>query len=126
MRIRILSDLHREFGITDLPDVTADMVALAGDIDRGIKGVMWARQAFPNIPVLCVAGNHEHYDEPIGRLHEKLRAAADRSNVTILENETFELGGWRFFGSTFWTDFNLFGDTAVRHAGGWQQGKGHD
>lgn len=124
MRIRVLSDLHREFGIKDLPDVRADMVVLAGDIDRGIKGVMWARQAFPNIPVLYVAGNHEHYDERIGRLHEKLRAAADSSNVTILENETFEFGGWRFFGSTFWTDFNLFGDrqSAMLAAGNKERG----
>ena len=54
MRIRVLSDLHREFGTVDLPDVAADVVVLAGDVDRGIKGVMWARQAFHGIPVLYV------------------------------------------------------------------------
>jgi len=73
MRIGVLSDLHREFGSVDLPTVAADVVILAGDIDRGIKGVVWARQASPGIPVLYVAGNHEHYDERIGRLHEKIR-----------------------------------------------------
>jgi len=26
-------------------------VVLAGDIDRGTKGVAWARQAFPDVPV---------------------------------------------------------------------------
>jgi hypothetical protein len=46
MRIRVLSDLHREFGTTDLPDITADVVILAGDIDRGIKGVTWERRVF--------------------------------------------------------------------------------
>jgi hypothetical protein len=30
--------------------------------------------------------------------------------VVILENETFALNGWRFFGATLWTDFNLLGD----------------
>lgn len=85
-------------------------VILAGDIDRGTKGVAWARQRFPTVPVLYVAGNHEHYDERIGRLHEKLREAAHGSNVRILENETFELDGYRFFGATLWTDFNLFDD----------------
>ena len=100
MRIRVLSDLHREFGHVKLPEVAADVVVLAGDIDRGTKGIAWARQAFPDVPVLYVAGNHEHYDERIGRLHEKLRDAAGGSNVRILENETFEVDGYRFFGAT--------------------------
>ena len=76
MRICVLSDIHREFGKVDLPEVAADIVLLAGDTDRGAKGVVWARQAFSKVPVLYVAGNHEHYDERIGRLHEKLREAA--------------------------------------------------
>lgn len=49
MRIRVLSDLHREFGSVDLPNVAADVVVLAGDIERGIKGFAWARQAFPGV-----------------------------------------------------------------------------
>jgi Icc-related predicted phosphoesterase len=110
MRIRVLSDLHREFGHSRLPEVASDVVVLAGDIDRGTKGVAWARQAFPDVPVLYVAGNHEHYDERIGRLHEKLREAAVGSNVRILENETLEMDGYRFFGATLWTDFSLFDD----------------
>lgn len=110
MRIRVLSDLHREFGHSPLPEVASDVVVLAGDIERGTKGVAWARQTFPDVPVLYVAGNHEHYGERIGRLHEKLREAAAGSNVHILENETFELNGYRFFGATLWTDFNLFDD----------------
>jgi Icc-related predicted phosphoesterase len=110
MRIRVLSDLHREFGHVPLPDAAADVVVLAGDIDRGTKGIAWARQAFPDVPVLYVAGNHEYYGERIGRLHEKLREAAAGSNVRILENETFELDGYRFFGATLWTDFGLFDD----------------
>jgi len=73
--------------------VTADVVVLAGDIDRGTKGVAWARQAFPDMPVLYVAGNHEHYDERIGCLHEKLREAAAGSNVRILATRTVS-GMW--------------------------------
>lgn len=109
MRIRILSDLHREFAAISVPDVPADVVVLAGDIDRNTKGVAWARQRFPDTPVLYVAGNHEHYDERIGRLHEKLREAAAGSNVIILENQSYELNGYRFFGATLWTDFDLLG-----------------
>lgn len=119
MRIRVLSDLHREFGTINLPDVATDIVVLAGDIDRGVKGVVWARKRFPDCPVLYIAGNHEYYDERIGRLHEKLREAATDSNVVILENENYELKGCRFFGATLWTDFDLLGDrpTAMLMAG---------
>jgi hypothetical protein len=49
MRIRVLSDLHREFGPVDLPDVAADVVMLGGDIGRGTKGVARARQKFPDV-----------------------------------------------------------------------------
>lgn len=124
MRIRVLSDLHREFGHLELPDVAADVVVLAGDIDRSTRGVTWARQKFAGVPVLYVAGNHEHYDERIGRLHEKLREAAAGSNVRILENETLELGGYRFFGATLWTDFNLFGDREPAMAAAGSKEKG--
>jgi len=110
MRIRVLSDLHREFGHFEIPRVEAEIVVLAGDIDRGSRGVKWAATTLPETPVLYVAGNHEFYDERIGRLHEKLRAAAASTNVKVLENETYEFGGYCFFGATLWTDFNLFGD----------------
>jgi predicted phosphohydrolase len=126
MRIRVLSDLHREFGQVPLPEIASDIVVLAGDIDRGTRGVAWARTVFPGVPVLYVAGNHEHYDERIGRLHEKLREAAAGSNVHILENETFELDGYRFFGATLWTDLQSFRRFALRNADGRRKGHGHE
>lgn len=124
MRLRILSDLHREFGHFDLPDLAADVVILAGDTDRGIRGVTWARMGFPGVSVLYIAGNHEHYDERIGRLHEKLHEAAAGSNVIVMENRSIDLNGRRFFGATLWTDFNLFGDrmSAMAAAGDKQKG----
>lgn len=99
-------------------------MVLASDIDRGTRGVVWARMAFSDVPVLYVAGNHEYYDERIGRLHRKLREAATGSNVRILENETFELNGYRFFGATLWTDFNLFGDRLAAMAAAGAEEKG--
>jgi predicted phosphohydrolase len=100
------------------------VVILAGDTDRGIRGVTWARMRFPGTPVVYVAGNHEYYDERIGRLHEKLREAAAGSHVAVLENNSVELHGWRFFGATLWTDFNLFDDrpAAMAAAGDKQRG----
>ena len=45
MRIRVPSDLHREFGPVKRPEVAADVVVLAGDIDCGTTGVAWATVA---------------------------------------------------------------------------------
>jgi hypothetical protein len=36
---KLLSGLLGQFGSVDLPDLAANLVVLAGDIDRGIKGV---------------------------------------------------------------------------------------
>ncbi len=85
MRIRVLSDLHREIGAADLLDIAADVAVLAGDIDRGIKGVLWTRQALASILVLDVAGKHEYYDKRVGRPHEKLREAA--ASLKALPNQ---------------------------------------
>lgn len=56
-----------------------DVVVLACDIDRGIKGVVWARQAFPGIPVLYVAGNHDHHKVCILSAKPQSLTVSDRS-----------------------------------------------
>jgi hypothetical protein len=42
MRIRILSDLHQEFGEADVPEVACDCVVLAGDVSTKLDGVRWS------------------------------------------------------------------------------------
>lgn len=113
MRLRILSDLHREFGHIPLPPVEADVVVLAGDTDLGVRGVVWAVETFAPTPVLYLAGNHEFYGQTFEKLLLELRAAAAGTNVRFLENDTAEFGGYRFFGATLWTDFRLFADQQV-------------
>lgn len=113
MRIHVLSDLHLEFGPIDLPKVEADLVVLAGDVHVKLNGIRWIRDTFPEIPVIYVAGNHEFYGEKFPRLFEKIREEAVGSNVHVLENESIEIGGFRFFGATLWTDLELFGDPQV-------------
>lgn len=108
MRIRVLSDLHREFGHVELPEVEADIVVLAGDTDRGVRGVRWAIERFSPTPVLYLAGNHEFYGKTFERVIPALREVAAGTAVHVLENEVFEFGGYRFFGATLWTDFALF------------------
>ncbi len=110
MRIRVLSDLHLEFPQPPLPEVPADVVVLAGDTNLGVRGVRWARQAFPSTPVVYVAGNHEYYKEAYPRLLERLREAAAGSTVTLLEDAALQVGEVTFLGATLWTDYALLGD----------------
>ncbi len=113
MRIHVLSDLHLEFGPIDLPKVEADLVVLAGDIHVKLNGIRWIRDNLPDTPVIYLAGNHEYYGDKLPRLLDKIREEAAESNIHLLENESIEFGGFRFFGATLWTDMELFGDHHV-------------
>jgi predicted phosphodiesterase len=113
MRIRILSDLHLEFGPVELPEVEADVVVLAGDVHKGMRGLGWARERFGETPVVYVLGNHEYYGEALPRLREKLEHEAAGSSIHLLENRAVEIGGVSFFGCTLWTDLELHGDVRL-------------
>lgn len=118
MKLHILSDLHLEFGGLRLPEVDADVTVLAGDIGVGLAGLEWTLQTFER-PVIYVMGNHEFYGQrTMTELWQKARAKVAGTHVHLLENETVEIDGVRFLGSTLWTDFELFGDrdTAMKAA----------
>jgi 3',5'-cyclic AMP phosphodiesterase CpdA len=111
VRIRIHSDLHLEFLDWKPPPAQADVVVLAGDIDKGARGIEWARRSFPDLPIIYVPGNHEFYG---GEMHEvltALRNGARRYDVELLDSGICELAGTRFLGATLWTDFALYGST---------------
>ncbi len=110
MRLRVLSDLHLEFGARYLPEVDADCVLLAGDIATGLRGIDFARRGFSSAPVLYIAGNHEFYGENLSQMTGQLRLAAEGTNVMFLENDQVLLGGIRFLACTLWTDFRLMGE----------------
>ena len=110
MRIRVLSDLHLEAAPFDPPAAEADVVVLAGDIHNGAAGVEWAQRTFRQ-PVLYVAGNHESFDAEFHATAAALRAAAEGSNVQVLDCGETLIGGVRFLGCTLWTDFELNGTT---------------
>jgi len=107
MKLHLLSDLHTEFADFSPPETDADVVILAGDIGVGLGGIEWAARRFPKAPVIYVPGNHEFYDYDIG-LTGELKVAAP-ANIHVLNNDTLQLDGVRFVGSTLWTDFNLCG-----------------
>ncbi|RBP43752.1 Icc-related predicted phosphoesterase [Roseimicrobium gellanilyticum] len=113
MRIHILSDLHQEFGEVDVPEVSCDLVILAGDVSTKLNGLTWIRKRFPSMPVIYLCGNHEFYGEKLPRVTEKLRLECEGTNVHYLENDAVELGGYWFYGCTLWTDLALHGDWHV-------------
>lgn len=112
MKIQILSDLHIEIGPFEFVDTGADLVILAGDVHTKYNGLRWIKESIPDVPVLYIMGNHEFYGEKFpGLIHKLKEEAKETANIHILENETFELNGYRFFGATLWADLALHGDT---------------
>lgn len=115
MRLRVLSDLHHEHfpnGRRELPQATADVVVLAGDIHEHLQGLHWAREEFPDSEIVYVAGNHEFYHSDLPELTQAMRNLAQALNIHFLENSAVVLGGVRFLGATLWTDFQLYGEHA--------------
>ena len=109
MKIRVLSDLHLEFAGWTPPPVDADVVVLAGDIHVGVRGLEWARQQFPTLPVIYVVGNHEFYGGQLQQVSAALRATADGLDIHMLDAGELQIEGTRFLGATLWTDFALYG-----------------
>ena len=119
MRCHYMSDLHLEGqGFRhQLPG--GDVLILAGDFchasaldpartdpysvkqrDRILRLVDEALKAF--VHVILVAGNHEHYggvfEDTVPLLRKHL------AGVSVLDDESIEIEGVRFFGTTLWTD----------------------
>lgn len=111
MKIYVLSDLHTECK-PFVPDPQAidecDVIVLAGDIHPGVDGIIWAREAFADKPVVYVAGNHEFYGQHWDDLTGQLRETAKTHGIHFLENETVTIQRVRFLGCTLWTDFEFF------------------
>ncbi len=111
MKLWVLSDLHVELAEFEPPAVDADVLVLAGDIDRADLVMEWIR-AFFDIPAVFVSGNHEIYGFDHGEACALMRRRARELGVHYLDNNSvvIEAGGERvrFIGSTLWTDFELF------------------
>lgn len=119
MKFNILSDLHLSCGALKIPENTADVVILAGDIARPREAAAWA-SGFAK-PVLYVPGNHEFYGGSIVGTVDKLKKQCAGTNIRVLDNDEVIIEGVRFLGTTLWTDFLLFGEgeqqtAAIREA----------
>lgn len=116
LRIRVLSDLHREFGPTEVTPMgeDVDLVVLAGDVATKQNALTWIREFCGRTPAAYVCGNHEFYGDKYPRVIERLQEATRGTNVHVLEDGFFEVNGWFIYGCTLWTDMALIGP--------WQEG----
>ena len=118
MKLQIYSDLHREFARFDPTSSDADVVILAGDIDRKSRGVKWANEIF-QCPVIYVCGNHEYYGGHLEHTLCKMKEAA-LPHVHVLENEALILDRTRFLVTTGWTDYSSTGDVTAAKRIAWE------
>lgn len=111
VRVHVLSDLHLKYAPFTAPPVDADVVVLAGDIDRGSRGVRWARAQFGARPVLYVPGNHEFYRGCVEDVQADCEREAARAGgaLRILQDSEWVSADVAFLGATLWTGFGLFG-----------------
>ena len=113
MRIAYASDLHLEFCrdlATSLPDVfDADVMVLAGDTETDPYQIAWhlerVRQKI-STPIILILGNHEYYHHVFPDASALYRhVLSEIPDVHFLDDEACIIGGIRFLGTTFWTDF---------------------
>lgn len=122
MKLRIMSDLHLEFGDIEIPFIGEDLLILAGDIQVGMSQGPWFLELLKYRPILYVLGNHEYYHHNFKNL--KLDAedfANDLSqqsehNLIFLNNQKHIINDVTFVGSTFWTNIPVDKAVAVEHA----------
>ena len=117
MKIRILSDLHLEFGLLDLPVVgneSEQVLVLAGDV--GLAAKTWTyipflgemAQRFQD--VIYIMGNHEFYDTSIRRAMDKVKENImydiGEPNIHVINNDTVKIGDVSFVCSTLWASYD--------------------
>lgn len=115
MKIALLSDLHLSVDEMPFPDLTADVLILAGDLARPAKAMAWAARS--PVPTLYVAGNHEFYGSDLSTTYALLREHAAGSRVRVLERTEWVYENVRFLGCTLWSDYRLFESPDERAAG---------
>lgn len=114
MKAVVFSDLHLAFSSPDPFDLPSDtdVVIVAGDVSAPVgRSMAWLHKRIPDVPVVYVAGNHDHYGQVYG-LSKASGIAAQQTcpNIHFLEEDQVIIDGVRFLGATMWTDFELYGD----------------
>lgn len=119
MKLALYSDLHIEHielvgkKPAHLAAPNAEAIILAGDINRSIAGLLWAKNEWPDRPVLFVPGNHEFYGLDLFNTLERMHEVAEEIGAHLLTNHVVEIEDVRFIGTPLWTDFSLYGTPQI-------------
>ncbi len=118
MKIQLVSDIHLEFGMIEIPNNGADVLILSGDITVASR-IETHEQLKQNTHaffqqvckdfknVVYVLGNHEHYHGNFAYSYDVLtREFAHLHNLHILDIRSVVIDDIVFVGGTLWTDFN--------------------
>ena len=112
MFVRLLSDLHLEFGkyIYQIPSTPQDhetILVLAGDIGlfKHANFAPYIQELAPRFrKIVMIAGNHEFYGSVlytgVAKFKEQIKQCG---NVHYLDNESIVIDDVLFIGSTMWT-----------------------
>jgi Icc-related predicted phosphoesterase len=113
MKSFIFSDHQCDFWdrITDFCDhIDADIAIVAGDHSPNlVSSVVALSDLAEKMPVIYVPGNRDYYGTSFDKANELALKAAEKNGVRLLINDTYDINGVRFIGSTLWTDFQLDG-----------------
>jgi predicted phosphodiesterase len=117
MKVRLYSDLHREFDGWEIPKLKDRkkeknyVVVLAGDIgvarkhgtyDEFLRDLCDRHKA-----VVYVPGNHEYYGDSFDRAWDKIKEmTGDIENLHFLNMDTVVIDDVMFIGATLWTDMD--------------------
>jgi predicted phosphodiesterase len=122
MLIRLVSDIHLEFGnpweeaVPEMPEDPETVLVVAGDVASGVDACDFLQQVSSRFQhVLYVMGNHEFYrGNDLHLLAADIKEElSDFPTVDLLDNDTVVVGGTRFIGSTLWTDMEDEDPTAM-------------
>lgn len=111
MKIRLMSDLHLEFGRMVWPEMADDkdqILVLAGDTDLGSKVHLALEAWAPKVrAIIVIMGNHEYYGSNFPLLIPRLRNKIKHlDNVYLLDKESVVIDDVAFIGTTLWTNMN--------------------
>ncbi len=113
MKIKLISDLHIEFGVdyktADFSDVDdADVLVLAGDVSSGAGHVADVLDFYSDrfLHVVYVPGNHEYYGTTVKDFDKALEDyCCSKPNVHLLNPNKVQIDDVLFVGASLWTNF---------------------
>jgi Icc-related predicted phosphoesterase len=109
MKIRLISDLHLDYGNFIPGFYGEEVLVIAGDISNDIKDSMLLIREYINkndkVDVVFVLGNHDYYRNTINDTIKKW-LELDLNRFHFLSSSSVVLRGYRFCGATLWTDMN--------------------